>query len=91
MERKTHSFGAIINRFICFYSTFCTIWQINYKNLNFFLDFFNIIMYYCCKKHYYEAVMSIDFVENYKKLSDEEIVKLINSGEYGLLQIIITR
>ena len=48
-------------------------------------------MYYCCKKHYYEAVMSIDFVENYKKLSDEEIVKLINSGEYGLLQIIITR
>ena len=35
--------------------------------------------------------MSIDFVENYKKLSDEEIVKLINSGEYGLLQIIITR
>ena len=35
--------------------------------------------------------MSIDFVENYENLSDEEIVALINDGDFELLQVIITR
>lgn len=35
--------------------------------------------------------MSIDFVENYKKLSDEEIVALINGGDFELLKLIIAR
>ncbi|MGN0492789.1 MAG: sigma-70 family RNA polymerase sigma factor [Acutalibacteraceae bacterium] len=35
--------------------------------------------------------MSIDFVENYENLSDEEIVSLINGGDFELLQVIIER
>lgn len=35
--------------------------------------------------------MSIDFVENYKNMSDEDIVGLINGGDFELLQVIISR
>ena len=35
--------------------------------------------------------MSIDFVENYENMSDEEIVSLINQGDFELLQLIISR
>lgn len=35
--------------------------------------------------------MSIDFVENYENVSDEEIVCLINKGDFELLQLIISR
>lgn len=35
--------------------------------------------------------MGINFVENYEKLSDDEIVSLINNGDYELLQVIINR
>ena len=35
--------------------------------------------------------MSIDFVENYENMSDEEIVALVNKGDFELLQIIISR
>ncbi|MEE1018610.1 MAG: sigma-70 family RNA polymerase sigma factor [Acutalibacteraceae bacterium] len=35
--------------------------------------------------------MSIDFVENYENLTDEEIVALINGGDFELLQVIISR
>ena len=35
--------------------------------------------------------MSISFVENYKNVSDNEIVSLINSGKYELMQVIIER
>ena len=35
--------------------------------------------------------MSIDFVENYENLTDEEIVSLINGGDFELLQVIIAR
>ena len=35
--------------------------------------------------------MSIDFVENYDNLTDEEIVSLINGGDFELLQVIIAR
>ena len=35
--------------------------------------------------------MSIDFVENYEKMSDEEIIAQINNGDFELLQIIISR
>ncbi len=35
--------------------------------------------------------MGMNFVENNKKLSDNEIILLINSGEYEYLQIIIDR
>lgn len=35
--------------------------------------------------------MSIDFVENYENMSDEELVALINDGDFELLQVIITR
>ncbi|MBR7133435.1 MAG: sigma-70 family RNA polymerase sigma factor [Clostridia bacterium] len=35
--------------------------------------------------------MGIDFVENYENLSDNELVSLINQGNYELLQIIISR
>ena len=35
--------------------------------------------------------MSIDFVENYENLTDEEIVGLIDGGDFELLQVIITR
>lgn len=35
--------------------------------------------------------MSIDFVENYENMSDEEIVALINGGEFELLQLVIAR
>lgn len=35
--------------------------------------------------------MGINFVENNKKLTDNEVISLINSGEYENLQIIIDR
>lgn len=35
--------------------------------------------------------MRINFVENYENLSDDEIVSLINSGNYELMQVIIER
>lgn len=35
--------------------------------------------------------MGINFVENNKKLSDNEVISLINAGEYENLQIIIDR
>lgn len=35
--------------------------------------------------------MSIDFVENYENMSDEELVALINGGDFELLQVIIAR
>lgn len=35
--------------------------------------------------------MSINFVENNKKLSDNDIVERINNGDYELLQVIIER
>lgn len=35
--------------------------------------------------------MSINFVENNNKLTDDEIVSLINSGNYELLSVIINR
>lgn len=48
-------------------------------------------MYYKCINNYEVKTMSINFVENYKKMSDEDIVSLINGGELELLQIIIER
>lgn len=33
----------------------------------------------------------INFVENYEKLSDDEIISAINSGEYELFKVIINR
>ena len=35
--------------------------------------------------------MSINFVENYNKLTDDEVVSLINGGNYELLSVIINR
>ena len=35
--------------------------------------------------------MRNNFVENYEKMSDDELIKLINGGRYELLQIIIKR
>ena len=35
--------------------------------------------------------MSISFVENRENFSDEELVRLINSGEYELLRVLISR
>ena len=35
--------------------------------------------------------MNITFVENSKKMSDEEIIEKINAGEYELLHVIISR
>lgn len=35
--------------------------------------------------------MSIDFVENYENLSNEEIVSRINNGDFELLKVIIER
>ncbi len=35
--------------------------------------------------------MGIDFVENNKKMTDDEVILLINQGEYENLQIIINR
>ncbi len=35
--------------------------------------------------------MSINFVENNNKLSDDEVITLINSGNYELLSVIINR
>lgn len=35
--------------------------------------------------------MGISFVESYEKMSDDEIVSLINNGNYELMQIIIER
>ncbi len=35
--------------------------------------------------------MGTDFVENYKKMSDDEIVALINNGNYELFKIILER
>ncbi len=35
--------------------------------------------------------MRINFVENYENLSDDEIIVLINSGHYELMQIVIDR
>lgn len=61
------------------------------RKSNFFLDIFIIIMYYKCINNYEVKTMSNNFVENYKKMSDEDIVSLINGGELELLQIIIER
>lgn len=35
--------------------------------------------------------MRNNFVENYKNLTDEELITLINKGQYELLQVIISR
>lgn len=35
--------------------------------------------------------MSINFVENYENLSDDEVIALYNGGNYDLLQVIIER
>ncbi len=40
---------------------------------------------------YFGAQMGMNFVENNKKLADDEVVSLINRGEYENLQIIIDR
>ena len=61
------------------------------RKSNFFLDIFIIIMYYKCINNYEVKTMSNNFVENYKKMSDEDIVSLINDGKLELLQIIIER
>ena len=42
-------------------------------------------------KYYFGVQMGINFVENNKKLTDNEVILLINNGEYENLQIIIDR
>ncbi len=42
-------------------------------------------------KYYFGALMGINFVENNKKMTDNEVILLINGGEYEYLQIIIDR
>ena len=43
------------------------------------------------KQYCFGASMSINFVENYENLSDDEVIALYNGGNYDLLQVIIER